>query len=303
MPDNVLPSTYKHLKAHGSARQGDAFDPALKHYARALRPGEPAFDDQRAAERWSAARRAAMEHLLEIIATSRWSEHLVLRGSVLLRGWLGNAARDPGDVDFVVTPQTMMLDDRRTRELLDGLVAAVRQRPEVAPDLRILDEVAITDIWTYERAPGRRIVFGWSTSDAQSGGVQLDFVFNERLPLPAARTQILRADGQAPISILAAGPALSLAWKILWLETDFYPQGKDLYDATLLAERTYLPGELLREVLSRELGAEAEAFTADRVLAWQVDWDNFVAEYPWVVGTPQQWQSRLHRALQGTFAA
>ena len=90
---------------------------------------------------------------------------------------------------------------------------------------------------------------------------------------------------------------------ILWLETDLYPQGKDLYDAALLAERTYLPAELLREVLSRELGADAETFTADRVLAWQVDWDNFVAEYPWVVGTPQQWQSRLHQALQGTFAA
>jgi hypothetical protein len=112
---------------------------------------------------------------------------------------------------------------------------------------------------------------------------------------------VLRLDGGDSVTVLAAGPALSLAWKILWLDTDFYPQGKDLYDAALLAERTYLPLDLLREVLSKELGAEAEHFTADRVLGWRVDWDNFRLEYPWVRGSVADWQVRLHQAIQGTF--
>ncbi|PYC74957.1 hypothetical protein C7C45_03455 [Micromonospora arborensis] len=38
--------------------------------------------------------------------------------------------------------------------------------------------------------------------------------------------------------VLAAPAPLALAWKLLWLATDRYPQGKDLYDAALLAEHT-----------------------------------------------------------------
>jgi hypothetical protein len=193
----------------------------------------------------------------------------------------------------------MMLDDRRTARMLNGIITLVREHPRTSA-VTIHPDVAAEDIWTYERAPGRRLVFEWSTADAPNGTVQVDFAFNERLPLPAAPTTILRSEGDA-ITVSAAGPALSLAWKILWLETDFYPQGKDLYDATLLAERTYLPLDLLREVLSKELGAEAEAFTADRVLGWVVDWDNFLTEYPWVRHSSADWQARLHRALQGTF--
>jgi hypothetical protein len=252
--------------------------------------------------RWRSARRAAMEHVLSIVAGSRWSEHLVLRGSILLRAWFGEAAREPGDLDWLVTPPTMMLEDRRTANMLDGIVAAIRAQRRVSDTVTIGPDVKIDDVWTYERAPVRRLLADWSTADhAQRGTVQLDFAFNEVLPVPAARTHILRGDGGEPVTVWAAGPALSLAWKILWLETDFSPQGKDLYDATLLAERTYLPLDLLREVLSRELGAEAEAFTADRVLGWRVDWQKFSDEHPWVPGKGTQWQVRLHRALQGTF--
>jgi hypothetical protein len=248
-----------------------------------------------------------MDHLLGVVATSAWADHLVLRGSVLLREWLGPAAREPGDIDFVVTPQTMMLDDRRTAAMLDGIVRAVRERPdagtESVPDLRIEPDVAVTSARGYGYAPARQLGFEWSTSDGLHGGVRVDLAFNERLPLPGARTPLMRVDPGEPIVIGAAGPALALAWKILWLETGLHPQGKDLYDATLLAERTYLPPDLLREVLSRELGADAADFTADSVLAWSVDWANFSDEYLTITGTAQQWLTRLHRALQGTFAA
>ena len=52
-----------------------------------------------------------------------------------------------------------------------------------------------------------------------------------------------------------------------------------------------------------ELGADAELFTADRVLGWQVDWDNFHLEYPWVRGSVGDWQGRLYQAIQGTFGS
>lgn len=42
---------------------------------------------------------------------------------------------------------------------------------------------------------------------------------------------------------------LSLAWKILWLASDIWAHGKDLYDAVLPAERVTLPEDLRRWVL------------------------------------------------------
>lgn len=52
----------------------------------------------------------------------------------------------------------------------------------------------------------------------------------------------------AGVLLPAAARELSLAWKPMWLVGDLYPQGKDLYDAVLLAERHRLPNALLQEV-------------------------------------------------------
>ncbi|MFI6579501.1 hypothetical protein [Embleya sp. NPDC050493] len=84
--------------------QSPVFDPALTHYVRAVRAGEPRFEDAAAEARWHRARRAAVDHVLEAVAGSRWVDDLVLRGSVLLKAWYGSTAREPGDLDFVVTP-------------------------------------------------------------------------------------------------------------------------------------------------------------------------------------------------------
>ncbi|MFG2526860.1 hypothetical protein [Streptomyces sp. NPDC048516] len=51
--------------------------------------------------------------------------------------------------------------------------------------------------------------------------------------------------------VRAAARALSLAWKVLWLVSDLHPEGKDLYDALLLAESTELPSALLRHPTPR----------------------------------------------------
>ncbi|GAA3753461.1 hypothetical protein GCM10022225_42680 [Plantactinospora mayteni] len=291
------PPTYRPLPADPTVRQRAAFDPALKQYQHAYRAGEPTFLVAATGERWISARHTALNRILAAVAATRWgAEHLVLRGSVTMAAWVGSAAREPGDLDFVVTPHTIKSGTPDARVLLDDLKAAVRSIPDDA-GLRA-DQITESAIWTYERADGRRLAIPFRTPDAPDGHVQLDIVFGERLPL--APEVLVLPHVEEPV--LAAPAALSLAWKLLWLATDAYPQGKDLYDATLLAEHTTVDRALVRTLLRAELGAEADAFTAETVLGWDVDWTNFVDEYPGIAGTARQWAQRLALALDRAWA-
>jgi hypothetical protein len=283
-----MPPTFRPVPGGREVEQLLAFDPALKQFDNAYRPGEPVFADPSAGRRWRAARETAMNDLLTVIGGSRWAEHLVLRGSTLMRAWAGDDARRPGDLDFVVTPVDVTSDSPAARELIDGIKTAAAEaglRPEDAGE---------SAIWTYERADGRRLVIPFSAPDLPDGSVQIDVVFGEHLPigpepvaLPGVRTLILAATAE-----------LSLAWKLLWLTTDRYPQGKDLYDAALLAEHATVDVELVRGLLLPELGHEAAEFSAATPLTWHdVDWENFVDEYPAVAGTSRHWQRRLALAL------
>jgi hypothetical protein len=285
------PSTFHPLVVKGQhARQQRVFDPALKHFDYAYRAGEPVFDDPAEGVRWSAARRAAMAHVLAVLAASPWAANLVLRGSVALRAWLGEIAREPGDLDFVVVPKTFAPDGPEARAMLEGLVAAVAADP--GPGLRA-DRVVAEHIWTYERVPGRRLVFPFEVDALPRGAVQVDLVFNEDLPDAPVTVEV------PPLGtrVLAASPALSLAWKLQWLATDSYPQGKDLYDAVLLAERTTTSLDLVRDLIRPELGAEADRFTWASVLDLHVDWENFRAERPGLEGDAGPWLRRLADAL------
>src|SRR5690349_6926055 len=67
--------------------QPEVFDPALLHYRNAFRLGEPTFEDPRRALLFRLARRRAMDHLLRIVVESPWADHLVLRGSLVLKAW------------------------------------------------------------------------------------------------------------------------------------------------------------------------------------------------------------------------
>lgn len=286
LPD--YPSTYLPLPATVDVRQRAAFDPSMKHFSHAYRAGEPRFSDPETGVGWRELRAAAMSHVLRLIADSRWSEHLVLRGSVTLQAWLGAAARVPGDLDFVFLPANIGARSPMASEVLDDVVALVAADP--GPGLRA-EGVKREEIWTYERAEGRRLVFPFEADGLPPGTIQIDVVFREPLAVPPAPL-VLPGD----ILMLAATPELSLAWKLLWLESDMYPQGKDLYDAALLAEFTTVSPELVREVLRKEVNDPA-AFGPESVLAWNVDWRNFADEYPGVEGDAEAWQQRLALAL------
>ncbi|MET9728365.1 nucleotidyl transferase AbiEii/AbiGii toxin family protein [Streptomyces zaomyceticus] len=221
------------------------FDPALKHFDEAFRPADGLVEDPELRARWQAARRAALDLVLAAVAGSPWAGSLVLRGSMLMGAWFGDAARAPKDIDFVVVPETWRIEEPRTRSMLDGIaVAAERLAGERGTDLSISAAGAVSEyIWTYERVPGHRLVLPWTAPGLPGGQVQLDFVFNERLPTPPRPAEV------AGVRLQAADRESSLAWKLMWLSCDTYPQAKDLYDAVLLAESCTLPRALLETVL------------------------------------------------------
>ncbi|MFD4320708.1 nucleotidyl transferase AbiEii/AbiGii toxin family protein [Streptomyces sp. NPDC058548] len=221
------------------------FDPALKHFDDAYQPGDGVVEDPKVRARWQAARRAALELVLAAVAGSPWVDSLVLRGSMLMTVWFGEAARAPKDIDFVVVPETWRIEEPRTRAMLDGIAgAAERLAEERGTELSISAAGAVSEqIWTYERVPGHRLVLPWTAPGLPGGQVQLDFVFQERLPTPPSPAEV------AGVRLAAADREVSLAWKLMWLSCDMYPQAKDLYDAVLLAESCALPLALLERVL------------------------------------------------------
>jgi hypothetical protein len=81
-----------------------------------------------------------------------------------------------------------------------------------------------------------------------------------------------------------------------------YPQGNDLYDAVLLAERFRLPFGVPDATLRRGDGGPTPSTAAGLTRNLNVDWDNFGAEYPGVSGDATGWLLRLGAALRPTFA-
>ncbi|MFJ2954337.1 nucleotidyl transferase AbiEii/AbiGii toxin family protein [Streptomyces sp. NPDC087270] len=305
------------------AVQQPVFDPALKQHTRAYRASDPEFADPAARAAWLAARRTAMDLVLAAIAGSPWRDHLVLRGSVLLSRWFGEAAREPGDLDFVVTPARWRIEEERTGAMLHDIARAAEDVAEHAADHgpdRAADRTAPSgavsttaphtirfhasdavseDIWTYDRVPGRRLVLPWTSGTTPGGIVQLDFVFNESLPVPPEEVTIGGA------CLLGATPELSLAWKLVWLVDDMHPQGKDLYDAVLLAEHCTVDYETLAAVFiaadPANVAHPLRPDITDELPPPAHEWQHFADEYPHLAGDPAELADRLRAALAPAF--
>ena len=293
------PNTFNALADQG---RPEIFEPSLLHFGRAFRAGEPAFPDLQTRQQWYAARRLVIDHLLRLIHQSRWSDHLVLRGSLLLKAWLSEAAREPGDIDWVFQPKEVTIHNALAHDLFAELFLMVREQPVVGEIVINTEQIATDDIWTYERADGRRIVFPWKAPSLPAGSVQMDVVFAEELWQEPIRVELPLADGTA-LDFWAASKELSLVWKLLWLSTDSYPQGKDLYDAVLLAEQAVLLLPLFARALEEGDGGNSEEFTPHTIQNWCSEWEDFQKEYPWVEGSEAEWKSRLISALAPSFGS
>ncbi|MGW0432580.1 nucleotidyl transferase AbiEii/AbiGii toxin family protein [Micromonospora sp. NPDC003197] len=277
--------------------------PGLRSIDHRIRPDEPEFTDPAQADRWRTLRRAALDHALALVAASPLRENLVLRGSMLPPAWMGEQAREPGDLDWVLVDQTIEAD-RLYAELVDLL----RQQPTVTEGVLLdVDGATREEDWEtigYESTSVLRVCVPWRADGVPPGSVQLDLALDVDLPEPPVETVVPRGDGGQFASVRAASRELSLAWKIQWLVVGDYTDGsfneKDLYDAALLAEdpRTKLPPSLLDEVLDPWLEAEDVPDTIDDL---EVDWEDFQKDYPWVGGTGEEWRTRLSRALTPMF--
>ncbi|MHC5539586.1 nucleotidyl transferase AbiEii/AbiGii toxin family protein, partial [Singulisphaera rosea] len=296
-----LPRSFQAGMPVDGALRPSRFDPALLHYPSAFRPGDPEFQDEETGRRWAAHRRRITDHVLRRIAESELGDHLILRGSRLLKAWLGNLSREPGDLDWVSVVDRANHD---SQFLIDRLVEAVFAGP--APEEITLDRagVATDEIWTYERTPGRRAVFPWRVEGLPGGVVQVDVTFGETLSDPDSRVAMPITDGGC-VSVRAATKAQSLAWKLLWLWSDMHGQGKDLYDAVLLAERCS-PSRVILDGTFQAAGGEhrfiRELTASSFVSRLDVEWEHFAEEYPWVEGDEAHWKNRLELAISPLFA-
>ncbi|GAA4921711.1 nucleotidyl transferase AbiEii/AbiGii toxin family protein [Actinoplanes utahensis] len=90
------------------------------------------------------AHRAALDHVLTLIAESEWAHVLVLRGSMTMPAWVGDAARPPADLDWIAWhPPWEPRNDLNPYPYVDR-VAAVQLWPEVAHG------AARNEIWEFE---------------------------------------------------------------------------------------------------------------------------------------------------------
>lgn len=258
------------------------------------------------------AHEGALDHVLAAISRSRWGEHLVLRGSALMRAWYGRDARMPHDLDFIVDSEVWRDDEFQTGEIFEDLFLDVEYSPRT--DLMdglcfVPSRVGRSSIGAYgtretmvrDRPDDRwgfRLTLPWYCGGAR-GQVQVDFAFDEKLHAPPCRTAVPRLSGGAPLFLKAATPEQSLCWKLHWLWIDSRPLCKDLYDVWLLRNVRPSPSLLDR---TTGVGDAASRVATDwlqaDVLRWgRLDWDGFRAEYPMVRGTARDYRKAIEDDL------
>jgi hypothetical protein len=270
----------------------DVFDPALRHHPCAFVKSEQTFEDPDTERAYLVARKTIIDRALAAIALRKARDALVVRGSVALERWFGGRARRPKDIDLVVQPASWGPDSAPGKMLLEAL-RGMLSNAVVTEQTSLAGEVTLDSIWTYERAEGRRLLIPWLWEGTRRDQLQIDVVFAEPLVGPTQREQV----GEGFLAF--ASPEESLAWKLLWLETDGYPQGKDLYDAVLLAESTSVRIDFLRKVfVGKDLSWSPKYTSPDFVLDWQVDWQNLLAEYPGMSVTAGELQTHLCKTLR-----
>ena len=277
-----------------SAR-ADVFDPALRHHGRAFIKGPHCFEDPAEETRFKTARAQVLRRCLAAIGQAPMGDRLVARGSAVLEVWYGEHARPAKDLDVVVTPASVLPASDEGLRLLSDLARAITDVLRLEGTNLDPATIPVDDIWTYERAEGRRLTFPWFWEGRVRDTVQVDIVFNEPLlTAPVALT----VEG---VPVRVASKEESLAWKLLWIADDGYPQGKDLYDAVLLAENASLPPGLLQRVFeAKDSACWREEFNQGEFqLHTHVDWENFALEHPALAqGDDTAYWARLKTALQ-----
>jgi hypothetical protein len=274
--------------------RADVFDPALKQHANAFVKASPRLDEARGAA-FRAAKAALLERCVYAIGQSEIVNDVVFRGSITLRSWFEARARDAKDIDLVVRDPSIAPSSDAAERILARLTTILVDVINAHGTPVGAGDVAGDEIWTYERAEGRRLTCTWQWEEGVRDAIQIDVVFRESMCFEPVLTE---ASGTC---VLFASREESLAWKLLWLTNDIYPQGKDLYDAVLLAESTKLPPGLLNRVFVSKYADLAEDIeTQIPKLEGEADWETFALEYPKIAtcSSAAEMRQRLVAALQ-----
>lgn len=284
-PAPVHPPTLLTTIAGRDVRQMRVFDPALRHYGNAYRLGGPLADESPTVLReWRVQQTERSRVVLQELTSASVGRGLVLRGGWLLYLWFGDQSRDPRDLDFVdvsgATPETFVRD----------AITAMASSEAIRRAGLLVEEAATTDIWTYERAVGRRLVLPWR-HDELTGAVQIDVTFGEEIPGTFESVAV------GPYSVRCASKETSLVWKLMWLLTDSDPQGKDFFDAALLSKHIEV-SPLAATWLRQAVKASWPGFSGNIVppVLSSDDWGHFATEYPELASRTSA--DELHRALQ-----
>ncbi|HVV99339.1 MAG TPA: nucleotidyl transferase AbiEii/AbiGii toxin family protein [Planctomycetaceae bacterium] len=240
-----------------------------------------------------------MDGLLRLLGESKWNRHLVLRGSRLMAEWFPDEARNPGDLDWVVVPRSIHADHLLARELLAGTIGLIEAQPLFGEASIAVTGITSDQIWSYERCPGVRVMVPWKADGIPGGVIQMDFVFGERLWIDPVAESVKLCDGSS-VKLNVVPPELALLWKMLWLYCDISPQGKDVYDAVLLAETASFSLPMLKNALQQSDSWWVGRDPSLSALAVP-EWEAFITEYPWIPGDEEYWIGRLIQALQPSF--
>ena len=183
----------------------------------------------------------------------------------------------------------------------------VRDSPKTAEGILLdPDGISYSDDWAESYADGgggTRLLIPWQAQGLEPDRLRLDFAYDETLADTPVWAAVPRGDGGTPTAVRTASRESSLAWKLLWLNadsaTDTGSQGKDLYDAVLLAEsdQTRLTPSLLRKVLRRSPSSGVAEFCLDAIRVSDEEWTRFQQSHPLALGPARQWIDRLGRAL------
>lgn len=135
----------------------------------------------------------------------------------------------------------MHANDQLAKECLTKLVDLVHQHPHTANAEVVVSRIAQDEIWTYERAEGRRLIFPFQTASGAMREVQMDIVWNEPLLQAPVLTALPTHDASKhELRLWAATPELSLAWKLLWLASDFHARER-IFTTPFCSRRSYCP--------------------------------------------------------------
>ena len=187
----------------------------------------------------------------------------------------------------------MKMGDAAGVELVNELIR--RTSLPAASGVRILaDQVRVDESDVQARRSA--VIFPWEAPGLPVGAVQCDLVFGERLPVEPVDVNV--SDGAGGVVSLHGDAEVVPGVEAALAGDGFVPAGQELYDATLLAERTTLSPDLLRKVFANADCASSLPTSDDFPLQWRVDWNTFRTEYPHVPGQATDWQERLAAALR-----